>query len=493
MITCSSCNALNRDSAKYCSSCGSKLASSSDSSQPGSYLTLHPGMLLQGRYQVLRQIGAGGLGRVFLASDNSGRRYVLKQIREPSQGDELIDFDLALHSFQREASILSSLPHPYLPIARDFIITPDNFIIVMDYIEGKNLADVIEEDPQPLPESRVLTWGSQVCEALSYLHSKRPPIIHRNIKPKNIMLEMGENERVRLIGFGLARYYIQGLERDEDTLGTPGFSPPEQYGKAQTDARSDIFGLGATLYALLSKRDPAEFVHGNQVDQLEFKFPDLHTLNPRVSLATSRLVMKALNLDPNQRFQSAEDMKSAIEEILLKKRSPQPVEKFLLNQPVASEETLSCEFKEIKGDEPVRAITRVVDKYVVAYLNSEGGHIYWGIRDEDRVVVGVRATYRQRDQIRRAILDKIMRIQPSVSPSAYRINFNKVYDGDQPVRDLFVIEIIVPKSPNNLLYFTCDGEVYVKTEAGKKRLTGTEIQDEIIRRLQRSQLHGAFQ
>jgi predicted HTH transcriptional regulator len=149
------------------------------------------------------------------------------------------------------------------------------------------------------------------------------------------------------------------------------------------------------------------------------------------------------------------------------------------------EETRYCEFKEVTSDDPIPAIKRTIEEYVVAFLNSDGGRILWGIRDADRVVTGVRANYRQRDVIRRLITDKVMRIQPSISPSALRIHFHPIFKESSTVKELHVIEVEVPKSLTNFLYFTNDNKVYVKTEAGKKRLSGPEIQDEIIRRLQK--------
>ena len=487
MKLCAHCGQVNRSEANYCCTCGFELQEAAPVAEAmGQTGRLHAGAVVQGRYYISQQIGEGGLGRVFLAQDEAGRRYALKQIREMPPPDGQAGDDIYLRSFQREAHILSSLPHPYLPIARDFIVAPDSLIIVMDYIEGRTLADELDALSGPLPEGKVLSWAVQVCEALIYLHSKHPPIIHRNIKPKNIILEAGENPRVRLIGFGLARYYAEDLERDEDNLGTKGYSPPEQYGLAQTDPRSDIFGLGATLYALLTHRDPAEFINDEDPQNIAFHFPELAQVNPQVSEATSHAVMKALCIDPQERFQSAAEMKAALEAILFPPPASQAEEvRFNLGMPVALEETRSCEFKEVKGEEAIRAVIRIIDIYVVAFLNSEGGRIYWGIRDDDRCVVGVKLTYRQRDALRRAILDKAMRIQPAISPSAYRITFHPVFDGDRSLEDLYVVEVHVPGPTTRMLYFTDSGEVYVKTEAGKKKLTGVEIQDEILRRLQR--------
>ena len=146
--------------------------------------------------------------------------------------------------------------------------------------------------------------------------------------------------------------------------------------------------------------------------------------------------------------------------------------RYVLDQPVAVEETRYHEFKEVKGLNPVRSIRKIVDEYVVAFLNREGGRIYWGIRDEDRVVVGVQLNFRQRDEVRRAITDQICRIQPALAPSAYQINFHEVHRDGQALPDLFVVEVVVPRTQTNLLYFTGANEVFVKTDAGKKRLSG---------------------
>lgn len=482
MKICTSCHTTNRHTANFCNHCGAPLEFAS---RPSQYIRLQPGAIVQDRYRVVEKIGEGGMGRIYLAEDGSGRRYALKQIREPHGDIDTQVYDMYIRSFQREANILSSLPHPYLPIARDFIVAPEQLVIVMDFIEGRTLAEVQAESPELLPEKRVISWAIQVCDALTYLHQKQPPIIHRNIKPKNIMLEEGQEEHIRLIGFGLARHYIDGLERDEDNLGTAGYSPPEQYGLAQTDARSDIYGLGATLYALLTRRDPGEFVRLDNARQPQIEFPELRSLNPQVSPRASEVVMRALQPDPVQRFQTADEMKAALQ-ALLEPEHLEPLEQeFVRGQPVQLEEARQIEFKEIRSEDPVLPIRRNIEIYGAAFLNSEGGRIFWGIRDHDRQVTGISLTYGQRDAIRRAVTDTLSKIYPPVSPNGYRIKFHEVYEGERPLADLYVVEVAIQPPQTNLLYFTSTGEVYVKTEAGKKKLTGVEIHNELIRRLQK--------
>ncbi len=156
---------------------------------------------------------------------------------------------------------------------------------------------------------------------------------------------------------------------------------------------------------------------------------------------------------------------------------------FVINQPVTIEETRYYEFKEIIGGDPVNTIKNTCDEYVVAFLNSGGGRIYWGIRDNNRVVVGVRLNHRERNRLRRTTTDQLGNIKPSISPSAYQVNFHQVLDDDrQPIEDCFVIEIVVPRPLSNELYCTGSNDVYLKTDSGKKKLSIPEIQDEVLRR-----------
>ncbi len=159
------------------------------------------------------------------------------------------------------------------------------------------------------------------------------------------------------------------------------------------------------------------------------------------------------------------------------------ITEFVINQPVAIEETRYYEFKEITGGDPVNIIKNACDEYVVAFLNSGGGRIYWGIRDSDRVVVGVRLNHRERDRLRRTVTDQLGNIKPPISPSAYQVNLHQVLDDNrQPIEDCFVVEIVVPKPLSNELYCTGSNDVYLKTDSGKKKLSIPEIQDEVLRR-----------
>lgn len=163
---------------------------------------------------------------------------------------------------------------------------------------------------------------------------------------------------------------------------------------------------------------------------------------------------------------------------------------FIINRPVSVEETRYYEFKEIKGAKPVNTIKNTCDEYVVAFLNSGGGRIYWGIRDSDRVVIGVKLSYRERDRLRRVITDQLNNIKPPISPAAYQVNLHPVLNENQePIEDCYVVEIVVPKPLSDDLYCTGSNEVYLKTDSGKKKLSIPEIQDEVLRRKSRLEIY----
>ncbi len=163
--------------------------------------------------------------------------------------------------------------------------------------------------------------------------------------------------------------------------------------------------------------------------------------------------------------------------------------RFIINQPVSVEENRYYEFKEITGKNPVNTIKNTCDEYVVAFLNSDSGRIYWGIRDKDRVVVGVKLTYQDRDKLRRTITSQLSNIEPAISPSAYQVKFHQILDENQvPLNDYFVVEVVVPKSlSKKVLYATGSGDFFIKTDSGKKKLSPAEINDEILRRNQISE------
>ena len=218
-------------------------------------LLLHT--LFRNRYFIMSKVGAGGFGSVYKARDtqNGDRLVAIKEVSLLGLHPQaMIE---ATTSFQREVSVLSQLDHPNLPRLYEYIQTPGHWYLVMDFIAGETLEQYQSKTPNGrLLLSEALDIGMQLCLVLDYLHSQQPPIVFRDLKPANIMRT--PTGQLYLIDFGIARYFKPGQAKDTVALGSHGYAAPEQYGKAQTTPRADIYSLGAVLHQLLTARDPSE-------------------------------------------------------------------------------------------------------------------------------------------------------------------------------------------------------------------------------------------
>jgi len=213
--------------------------------------------LFRNRYFIMDQVGAGGFGSVYKARDiqNGDRLVAIKEVSLLGLHPQAM-FE-ATAAFQREVSVLSHLDHPNLPHLYEYFQDPGHWYLVMDFIAGETLEEYQSKAPnRRLLLSEVLDIGLQLCRVLDYLHSQQPPIVFRDLKPTNIMRT--PTGLLYLIDFGIARYFKPGQTRDTVALGSPGYAAPEQYGKAQTTPRADIYSLGAVLHQLLTARDPSE-------------------------------------------------------------------------------------------------------------------------------------------------------------------------------------------------------------------------------------------
>jgi predicted Ser/Thr protein kinase len=285
----------NRDTAQFCAGCGEPMSL---------HALLSEGTMLHERYRVRRVLGKGGMGAVYLVEDTKlyGKLWAVKELLERflDSGDRAE----AVAQFQREAKILVGLRHPNLPQIVDAFEERGRHYLVMEYVEGQTLEEMLESAPEgALPEEQVLGWASQVCDVLEYLHSHDPPVIFRDLKPANIMIT--PEGQVKLIDFGVARLFDPSKGTDTLKMGTVGYAPPEQYaGQGQTTPRSDVFALGATLYELLT---------GDNPEAHPFVFQPVRQLNRRVSTQTSLTIDKAVQLDPDARFASARVMRAALQ------------------------------------------------------------------------------------------------------------------------------------------------------------------------------------
>jgi serine/threonine protein kinase len=262
---------------------------------------LERGALLNSRYRIVEILGQGGMGSVYRAVDeNLGVEVAVK--------DNMFSSDDYARQFRREATLLASLRHPNLPRVTDhFIIEGQGQYLVMDYIEGEDLRQRMER-VGVIPEEEVCMIGAAVCDALSYLGSRKPPIIHRDIKPGNVKIT--PQGQIFLVDFGLAKTMVgtQATTTGARAM-TPGYSPPEQYGTARTDQRSDVFSLGATLYAALTGATPEDAL-ARAMDQGELT--PVRKYSPRVSRRMAAVIEKALEVKPDDRYQTADEFKSAL-------------------------------------------------------------------------------------------------------------------------------------------------------------------------------------
>jgi serine/threonine protein kinase len=269
--------------------------------------------LLKKRYEIRGVLGNGGMGCVYRVMDRSrgGMVLAVKELRTGNlSGDKLRE---AVIQFQTEARILIRLSHPNLPKVHDYFSLPGAYYIVMEYIEGLTLEKLLaSRKGKPVDERLALSWALQICRTMHFLSVQRPrPVVFRDLKPSNVMIS--RDNRVKLIDFGIARFFKEEKLEDTFVYGTPGYAAPEQYGSGQTDVRSDIFSLGATLHHALTGRSPS-------LSPLDF--PDPRKLNPKLSRETSAIIRRALSPRMEKRFQSALEIKQAIQKTLLALTAP---------------------------------------------------------------------------------------------------------------------------------------------------------------------------
>ncbi len=257
------------------------------------------GTVIDDKYEILKQIGQGGMSVVYLAMDKRlNKQWAVKEIKKQANGknDEVI-----ISSLLAEANLMKRLDHPALPRIVDIIDNWQTIYVIMDYIEGESLDKILQEYGAQ-PQELVLEWGKQLCDALQYLHSQKPPIIYRDMKPANIMLKPEGN--LKVIDFGIAREYKEKNLADTTVLGTRGYAPPEQHGSRQTDARSDIYALGMTMHHLLTGADPRP---------ADYMYVPIRQWNHELSGGLERIIDKCTALDPEDRYQNCNELMYALE------------------------------------------------------------------------------------------------------------------------------------------------------------------------------------
>ncbi|HYO91184.1 MAG TPA: protein kinase [Pyrinomonadaceae bacterium] len=281
---------------------------------------LEPGFLLNGRYEIVRRIGGGGMGAVYLAKDQhlGDAPRAVKEMVESHIDDS--QHEKAINDFRRESLLLTSLEHPSIPTIYDYFYDDKamRFYLVMKYISGGDFAGRLRNAPNGRIDEKTITdWAIQVADVLDYLHNHRPPIIYRDLKPANLMID-GNSGRVMLIDFGIARW-VKHEEKGVTAVGTMGYAPPELF-SGKVEPRSDIYSLGATLFHLLTGSDPQD----NPLLIFDFtKNPRPRQINPAMSTEMERILMRAVEYKPENRFRSAAELRDTLISHLEKLRSGQ--------------------------------------------------------------------------------------------------------------------------------------------------------------------------
>lgn len=260
---------------------------------------LEIGSVLDGKYKILNKVGQGGMSVVYLAmNEKANKQWAVKEVRK----DGVLDFESVRQGLVAETDILKKLNHPGLPSIIDVIDDNESFLIVMDYIEGRPLSKALEEYGAQ-PESSVIEWAKELCDVLGYLHTRTPKIIYRDMKPANVMLK--PDGHLTLIDFGTAREFKEKNLADTTCLGTIGYAAPEQFGgMGQTDERTDIYCLGATLYHLVTGMNPSE---------PPYEIRPIRQINPALSSGLEEIILRCTQRNPADRYQSTAELKYALD------------------------------------------------------------------------------------------------------------------------------------------------------------------------------------
>ncbi|MEQ8170501.1 MAG: serine/threonine-protein kinase [Candidatus Eremiobacterota bacterium] len=266
-------------------------------------MEISQGTILNGAYNIIRLLGRGGMGNAYLADTmfHPYMRVVIKELNpfaacfdDPEQAGQL---------FKKEAEFMKRFSHDGIPKIFDFFKENDRDYLVIEYIDGQTLEEILKSNPASVTVEKSISWAIEIADIMDYLHNSFEfPIVYRDIKPANIMItQMG---RIKLIDFGIARYYNPDKSIDTFRLGSPGYAPPELYkGIVQSSPQSDIYSLGVLLFQMLTKYDPTES---------PFKFPPMKSLYPDIPDKLEKIVLKSIEIQPLNRYLSMKDFKEAL-------------------------------------------------------------------------------------------------------------------------------------------------------------------------------------
>ncbi len=335
-LICPHCGQMHRSEARFCPSTGKLLQTTargsvpfavpppgtglgsnypqaSGSAIPAAGLTGHlpPNIVLHGRYIIAERIGRGGMAAVYKVADarQPGAVWAVKEMSDAALSPE--EREYAVQSFEQEARLLQNLQHPNLPKVVDAFTEGGKHYLVMEFVPGRSLDAELHTRMRPVPEGELLSWAIQLCGVMSYLHNQKPQIIFRDLKPSNVMLT--PHGEIKLIDFGIVRFFKPGKSRDTQALGTPGYCAPEAT-TGQTDERSDLYSLCVTLHHLLTKHDPSSTI---------FNLPPARAINPQVSPEMERILMKGLQNQRDLRWRSVDELRLELNRLQAPQAIPQ--------------------------------------------------------------------------------------------------------------------------------------------------------------------------
>ncbi len=271
------------------------------------------GSVVDGKYEVIRVIGRGGMSVVWLAQDKRlGKLWAVKEIKPNVRG---LQGAVNRQAIIDEANFMKRLDHPAIPRVVDILDTGDTIFVVMDYVNGTALDKVLAEQGTPFDQEEVIDWGIQLCDVLGYLHGMRPPVVYRDMKPSNVMLR--DDDSVKLIDFGISLELTPGAAESAQRIGSAGYSAPEQI-EAEAhklypiDERADVYALGATLYTLVTGHTPRRVGSGDKTT-VDFDMRPIRELNPQLSDGLEQILLRATQRVPDDRYQTIEDMRYDLE------------------------------------------------------------------------------------------------------------------------------------------------------------------------------------
>jgi len=264
-------------------------------------MELSQGTILNSKYNIIRLLGKGGMGNAYLADTlcQPYMRLVIKELN-PAGFD---DAEEAWELFKKEANFMKKFSHHGIPKIFDFFNENHRDYLAIEYIDGQTLEEILKSTPGSVTIDKSISWAIEIADIMDYLHNSFEfPIVYRDIKPANIIITpLG---KVKLIDFGIARYYNPDKSIDTFRLGSPGYAPPELYkGHVQSSPQSDIYSLGVLLFQMLTKYDPSE---------APFKFPPMKSLNSEISEGLEKIILKSIEIQPLKRYLSMKDFKEAL-------------------------------------------------------------------------------------------------------------------------------------------------------------------------------------